>query len=256
MSKNNSAVQNWSETISNRKMTDIRAAACPPGQAALWLHKHLDDNQLAELYFRVFERNEPFDEVARIARDAWGVKPNWEIRDFRKGLEKWKAALTTTFKDYIDTAETPKEVAQAKNKLDTSKKLYKDLDVLEKLAYAIEVNSSRLEMAHSRELMAKIPLRITDEVTRTLSELCRNYTYVAAQTGVVDGSVSEFNINFKAKADFVLDKYVGNDANKMIRAATEFIQGIEKKCITLNLDPDTQEYKLAGESETDHKKYD
>jgi hypothetical protein len=50
----------------------------------------------------------------------------------------------------------------------------------------------------------------------------------------------------------VLDRYIGNDGQKMARAAQAFLMGLEKKCVTMNLNPDTGEYekveKLNGRS--------
>jgi len=243
-------LEGWVETISEGMRKALRQAACPPGQATLWLHKELDDGQLAELYFRMFKRNEDFRDIAFMVKNDWGKKPKWQLRDFVPGLKKWKEALSTTFSEYMDMAETPKSLEKIKDRQKVQKKLSEELDIMEKLAYAIEVNSTRLQMAHERELMAKIPLRITDEVTRTLGALCANYAAVAVKTGVIEQAPSELNINFKAKADMVLERYIGNDGTKMIKAANAFLEGLHEKCVTMNLDPETGEYKLAGSSTT------
>jgi hypothetical protein len=74
-----------------------------------------------------------------MVKNDWGKKPKWQLRDFVPGLKKWKAALSTTFSEYMDTAETPKSLEKIKDRQKVQKKLSEELDIMEKLAYAIEV---------------------------------------------------------------------------------------------------------------------
>jgi hypothetical protein len=62
------------------------------------------------------------------------------------------------------------------------------------------------------------------------------------KTGTINTAPSEVNINLKAKSDFVLQHYVANDGQKMIKAADRLLTALKDKCVKLELDPETGQY--------------
>lgn len=240
----------WVETVSPDFVRKLREATQPEGQASLWLNKMLNDGQLIELYFRIFKHNEDLRDIAFMVKKDWDIKTKWQVRDFIPGLKKWRDALSNTFSEYKDLTDTKDAIEKIERRQEVQKKLSKELNILDKLAYAVELNYKRLQMIHDRELQAKIPLRMADDITKTFAYICSAYTEAAVKTGVIEQQPSEININLKRQSDIVLRDYIGEDGNKMVKAAHTFLENISKKCITMNLNKDTGEYELAGKSTT------
>ena len=53
----------------------------------------------------------------------------------------------------------------------------------------------------------------------------------------------EENAEMERRSKLVLDKYVGNDGNKMIRSADKLLKALEEKCVKMELDDETGKYK-------------
>jgi len=56
-------------------------------------------------------------------------------------------------------------------------------------------------------------------------------------------SQSREDLERERKSKLALEKYIGNDGNRMLRAADNFLKAIEEKCVALEQDPETGEYR-------------
>lgn len=232
----------FTQIIGSEKLKELREAAAPAGKKPLWLARYCDDDQLAELYYRIFERQDSILDLAKIARDVWNIQPHWEIKSFTRGLTTWKKRLSTELDIHIAKQKTPTEKSKALALRRRQRVLTSNLDALGRLGYAIELQTERMVMAHEIELRAKTPMKFMDTIMGHLNEMISTYVTLAMKTGTINTAPSEVNINLKAKSDFVLQHYVANDGQKMIKAADKLLTALKDKCIKLELDPETGQY--------------
>jgi len=232
----------WAKLIGGHKLGELRAAAHPEGKKGLWMSKWLDDEQFAEIYVRIFENNEDMRDIARMVRDEWGIQRHWDLKDFVKGLVKWKHRLDSTMSKAMEAQvdeDGQKQVAKARKKL---QECYAKVDALGRLGFAIELQTKRLLMAHEREDKVNYPMELTDKIQANLTDMCKNYVKLAIKTGAIDGVASEVNVNLNAESELVLKHVIGGDGNKMVKAARTFLRTAVAKCIPMELDEETGEY--------------
>ncbi len=51
------------------------------------------------------------------------------------------------------------------------------------------------------------------------------------------------NTQFERRSKLVLDNFVGDDGEKMVRSADKLLKVLETRCVTMELDPETGEYE-------------
>lgn len=232
----------FAQLVGDEKLQELRAAAAPSGKKTLWMARYCDDDQMAELYYRLFERHDDILDLAKIARDVWNIQPHWEIKSLAAGLKTWRRRLSTELDSYIDKQKTPTDKSKAMALKKKQRVLSSNLDALGRLGYAIELQTERMVMAHDIELRAKTPMKFMDQIMGGLNDMIQNYVTLAMKTGAINTAPSEVNINLKAKSDFVLQHYVANDGQKMIKAADKLLTALKDKCVKLELDPATGQY--------------
>jgi hypothetical protein len=259
------SLPNWVQLVGKGRVKQLRdAAISTKKKKLLWITKYLDDNQIAELYYRVFENGEPLKKVARMVRRDWQVKPAWKLQQFVRGLETWKERLSTTLsvtKELAITPEDKKQIAKAEQAI---AKLHGDVDVMKVLGGAIQMEAERIadlrayeisiwerqkELAKAKGIPApRMPVFTElDRMMVTLNTLCGQYSFVAMKTGATQVVPDEINVNIKAKSDFVLEHYVGRDGDRMKRAALRFLELAEQQAIDYSIDEKTGRFIPQGE---------
>lgn len=232
----------FAEIIGPEKIRELREAAAPPTKKPLWVARYCDDDQIAELYYRMIEKNESVSTLARVARDIWNVQPHWDIKSLVSGLRVWRKRIATDLDENITVQKTPTEKDKAIALRKRQRNLTSNLDALGRLGYAIELQTERMMMGHEIEMKAKTPLKFVDQIMTGLNDMVHNYVTLAMKTGAINSAPSELNINLKSKSDFVLQHYVANDGQKMIKAADKLLTALKEKCVKLELDPETGQY--------------
>lgn len=232
----------FAEIIGPEKIRELREAAAPPTKKPLWVARYCDDDQIAELYYRMIEKNESVSTLARVARDIWNVQPHWDIKSLVSGLRVWRKRIATDLDENIAVQKTPTEKDKAIALRKRQRNLTSNLDALGRLGYAIELQTERMMMGHEIEMKAKTPLKFVDQIMTGLNDMVHNYVTLAMKTGAINSAPSELNINLKSKSDFVLQHYVANDGQKMIKAADKLLTALKEKCVKLELDPETGQY--------------
>lgn len=232
----------FAEIIGPEKIRELREAAAPPTKKPLWIARYCDDDQIAELYYRMIEKNESVSTLARVARDIWNVQPHWDIKSLVSGLRVWRKRIATDLDENIAVQKTPTEKDKAIALRKRQRNLTSNLDALGRLGYAIELQTERMMMGHEIEMKAKTPLKFVDQIMTGLNDMVHNYVTLAMKTGAINSAPSELNINLKSKSDFVLQHYVANDGQKMIKAADKLLTALKEKCVKLELDPETGQY--------------
>jgi len=237
-----SQIRTFLEIIGPEKLKELREAAAPEGKKRLWMAKYCDDDQIAEMYYRLFERHDDVGDVARVARDIWGIQPHWDLRSFTNGLQTWKKRLSTEIDEVIDIQKTPTEKQKVMALRKKQRMLTSRLDALGRLGYAIELQTERMLMGHEIEQKAKTPLKFMDTIMGSLNEMVNTYVSLAIKTGALDSAPSEVNINLQAKSDFALNHVIGNDGKKFLRAADKFLTQIKEASVKMEWDEETQKY--------------
>ena len=238
----NDAVKTFTQIIGPEKVRELREAAAPPTKKPLWVARYCDDDQLAELYYRMIEKGESVTTLAKVARDIWNIQPHWDIKSMIAGLNTWKKRISTDLDQNIAIQRTPTEKDKAVALKKRQRVLTSNLDALGRLGYAIELQTERMIMGHEIEMKAKTPLKFVDQIMTGLNDMIQNYVTLAIKTGAINSAPSELNINLKSKSDFVLQHYVANDGQKMIKAADKLLTALKEKCVKLELDPETGQY--------------
>jgi len=237
-----SQISSFVEIIGREKLKELREAAAPEGKKRLWLSKYCDDDQLAELYYRIFERHDDLAELARVARDLWGIQPHWNLKSFVAGLKTWRKRLATDIDAVAITQKDPTDKQKVMELRKRQRALTAKLDALGRLGYAIELQTERMAMGHEIELRAKTPMKFMDTVMDTLNKMVENYITLAIKTGAMNAAPSEININLKEKSDFVLTHIIGDDGPSMLKVADKFLTKLKEAAVTMVWDEETQRY--------------
>ena len=243
-----SSLTDFVSTIGNDKLEEIKAAARPPGKAPLWIGRYCDDEQMAEIYYRLIIRADSPAEIVRVVRDLWGIQTHWNIDVFLSGLRVFKKRMSNEVSRFKDEAKKHKRTKEVKEVTKRLNQLTAKVDALGHLGYAIELQMKRLMMGHEIEVKGHMPMKFVDTMQTTLNEMLKNYVQLAIKTGILDSVPNEININLQARSNLVLEKYIGNDGNRMLRAADNFLKAIEAKCVALEQDPQTGEYREIEET--------
>lgn len=240
-------ITDWIQLIGDVKIEELRAAAISEKKKKrLWINRYCDDEQVAELYIRIFTYNEPTKKLAKLARDVWGIKPNWKLQQFERGLERWIDRIKTTLLEAKRAAETPTELRKVAVAEDKLKTLYAKIDALGVLGGAIQIQAERLMFIHEKEKnMERVaPFKLTDTIQRTLTHQVETYMQLAMKTGALDSVPDEVNINLKMRADTVHDAFVNRDGKRMADIADKFLQRIEQEALSCRFDRETGTYKV------------
>lgn len=236
--------KDWIELIGKQKLHDIREAAYPPHKKPLWMIKLLDDQQLAEVYYRVFEMGESLEEIALLIRGKWGIQPKWKRHQFTRGLQVWKDRLDTDYsKAKTEVKDSPKEEKKIERVKSRAQEFFAKVDALGRLGAAIDVQTERLIMIHERELSIKTPLKMTDSIQANLTSMVQTYIMMSIKTGVLDGVPDELNVNFKAQADVVLEHGIKGDGNRIVRIAQKFLEQAAQHVVHMTMNEETGQYE-------------
>lgn len=238
----NDAIKTFAQVIGPEKIRELREAAAPPTKKPLWIARYCDDDQIAELYYRMIEKRESIQTLAKVARDIWNIQPHWDLKSMVAGLRSWKKRISSELDEHIAIQKTPTDRDRALALKKRQRVLASNLDALGRLGYAIELQTERMVMGHEIEMKAKTPLKFVDQIMSGLNDMIQNYVTLAVKTGAINSAPSELNINLKSKSDFVLQHYVANDGQKMIKAADKLLTALKEKCVKLELDPETGQY--------------
>ena len=247
------ALTGWVKLVGEDQIRQLREACISENGKVLWIHKYLDDEQIAELYFRLLERNEDQKKLSKVVRDDWGILPHWPLQNFYKGMKKWVKRLETDYHNLSrSSTTTPKLKYQANKKRKEAHKLFKRLDILGRLGYAIELQTDRLNMIHQMEKDRGLPSKHTDVIQSTLSKMGARYIDAAIKTGVLAGVPHEVNVNLQAKSELVHAELIAGDGQKWGRAAQDFLDKMEQHVIEMGKNTGAKEYKMiTDESSTE-----
>jgi hypothetical protein len=232
-------IKTWVQLIGEDKIVELRNAAAPLNKKPLWIATYCDDEQMAEIYYRIFERGEDLKEIAKMARNMWGIRKDWQLQDFVRGMERWKQRLMTPMSSFILGKKNPEERRKAKKFKKKQHRVFKKLDALGTLGYAIKVQVERLAITHAREKAAKMPLEIVEGIQKNLTEMINSYVTLGVKTGLMDGVPAEYNVNLKAQSDAVLTHVVGDYGPRMIRGAQKFLEAMSQRAEVIDMDLET-----------------
>jgi len=245
-------ITGWVKLVGENKVQELKAAAFPPTGKPLWLYKYLDDEQIAEIFFRIFEREEPLKAIAKCVRDQWGIQKHWPLQNFTRGMDRWIDILKNDYYDVLLNPRVPDKIKKkAKKEKKEAYKLFEKLDILGRLGYAIELQTDRLNMIHNFEKKAKHVQKHTDVIATNLSKMAMRYVDIAVKTGVLSGVPSEVNVNLQGKAEFVHAEFIAGDATKWVKAAQDFLSLAEKKAINMGKGKRGEAYRMIEANESD-----
>jgi hypothetical protein len=241
-------IKTWVELVGEGQLLQIKEACHPPKKKPLWLIKHLDNEQLAEVCYRMFEKEEDLRAIAKMVRDEWGINPSgkWQLQDYTRGMEQLKRRLATPMSKHIMGKRNPEEKRKAKALKKKHLRIFKKLDPLGRLGWIVEQQTKRYAMARVKEKALKMPLDITDTIAANLTTQIRTYAEMGIKLGLLQGVPEEINVNLKAKADLVMAHFIAGDGQKMIRAANSYLEDMAGQCVDLEIDSETGEFVIAG----------
>jgi len=221
----------------------LRDAVAPVGKRASWL-RHLNDRQLAEVYWRLRD-GQPAHRVTRYVQNEWGIQRQSatkslarSVRDFR---DKVLGELGTVT---VSTGRQPNDMTPAK---EISKELAiraqrvgGKINVLEHYAWLIGLQSERIEQLRERE-KASIPFRHTSNDVRILGELLGQYARLQIELGVVPSVPQEFNLKVKHSFQGLVDQ-MGGDGSKAVTALDNFLKWADDNSVQMVQDPESGSY--------------
>jgi hypothetical protein len=87
-------------------------------------------------------------------------------------------------------------------------------------------------------------------LTEDISKHVKAYTALVAAKTRLQRSAKRISANeyindaeFERRSKLVLEKYVGDDGQKMIKSADKLLKVLETRCVTMELDPETGQYE-------------
>ncbi len=118
----------------------------------------------------------------------------------------------------------------------------------EKLATLRQIEADYRDLINSAISKSKEAGILSADLHKHITALANlSKTRAQLEKDVLKDSTKSFIDDFTAiderRSKIVLDRYIGNDGQKMVRAAQAFLEGIEKKCVKMNLNPETGEYE-------------
>ncbi len=102
------------------------------------------------------------------------------------------------------------------------------------------INSAISKSKEAGILSADLHKHITAlaNLSKTRAQLKKEALKDSPQTSIDDSNEMD-----ERRSKIILDRYIGNDGQKMARAAHAFLEELSKKCVTMNLNPETGEYE-------------
>lgn len=229
--------EDWVKIVGKGRIKQLREAAISSKlKRPLWISTYLNDSQIAEVYYRIFEKNESLESVAKKVKLVWGVQPSWTIQQFVRGLETWKNRLATKVTDVKEVVKEHKDKVALKKVRDKLEDLNREVNALGMLGYAIEVQAERIQMFREFENKRNMPVSATDQALKTFRELCDTYGNMAVRLGVLEGAPTEINVNLQAKGQVIFDKVIGDDGSRLITCGNKLLQRLEEHCVLMEQD--------------------
>jgi len=213
-----------SEELKKFIIKELRDRSAIPGKIRTWISE-LDDNSLLWLYERMRRGASSRSLAAALA--GRGIGPGSSVRSMAQGITKFRKRIV----QLLDPTPPDQEVEIPKGLADMEPA--ERLEAIER-AYAQLIEQMLADAAYNKGLMTT---DMAKHVTALATISKARAKMVVPPTKLFPPAVST---EFKERADRVLE-FIGDDGNKMIRAANEFLLEIEKRVIYLETDPKTGE---------------
>jgi len=233
-------VKAFIEAADEGMIKKLRLAVQPPGKRGSWL-KHLSDSRLVEVFFRLSNGASPYG-VAAMAQTDWGVEPKSEVKSLSRAVYKFRDKTVGDIQ--IAKMSVPaKDKGQVEEMSKRARKITENTHTIEYLAKAVVYQFERVETLVARE-KTSIPFKFTDKAMSTLTDMVDKLTRLQIELGLLDSRPNEWNLNVQHKFAGMMQHTIGKDSEKVTAAIGKFVELLDKKALTMKIDPETGSYAL------------
>jgi len=229
-------VKGGAEVVSPLLLKRLREIVSPPGKKGTWLRK-LNNRRLAEVYMRLRMGQSAF-KIAQIAQREWNIMPKSSTRSLCRAVYMFAKEAIGEIKAGAVEGAHREEIQKQNAALEKrSRRLNEKLDGMQRLAWLIERQTERFEMALGLEKKTKMPMKQTDVIVKRLVELLDKYLDFAIKLGLIDSKPPELNLNVKHMFDGLVGQF-GDDGQKVVTAGYRFLELASESSMLMTLGAD------------------
>lgn len=232
-----SEIKEFVETVPKPLINRLRRIVEPQGKKGTWL-RHLSDAQLAEIYFRL-RMGQAAYALAKICQNQWGImvqsQPQSLARSIRAFADK---ALGDSALAKINKGDPSENKAVAKIIDKKAQDIIDKCDGLKVMAWTVLSQQERVLVMMKNENELGFVSKQTDNAIKVLSEITDRYLKMQIELGIRDSRPSPQELHIHAHVKQMLGALPDVEREKMADVALKFVEQIEKKAITLQMDKD------------------
>lgn len=224
----------------------LRGIVQPPTKRGTWL-RHLNDEQLLEVYFRLKDKQSTYH-ICQMAQKQWKVMPKSDTRSLCRAvreLREGSLGLIAAYRESFPKTEEKKNFADKQK--ERAERIVKDVDGMEELRWLLKTMKGRIRGQLEGEQVGG-PSLDTDKSLNNYLKALNVYLEHMEELGLITRVPREVDVNLKADFEMMMGTLIPDGGNRMIVAATKFLELAKQKAIPLKRG-ESGVYEMKGEGD-------